>query len=746
MITIKENIIKLDTLNTSLIFKIERCSSSSNGYNIVPFNFVATLYYGEKIANFDNFDLFSRRPMLIDRVGGAVDDYIKARMPYSTQGMGDSREKSLIVSNVDGTSVNRFEFYSANVIDGGVEFSDMPFARNGKETLELVLKDNHAKLTLYQYYTIFDDCDVIAVCQKLINENKESVFINKLASLQCDLPDNKWLISTFDGTWGAERHRHQNEISSGTFTIDSKICSSSPMHNPFFIVEGQGVNNLKYAFNLIYSGNHKEQVEISPYGSTRVITGINDYLLNYEVKGGESFITPQAVMVTSEKLDCLTSEMHKFTVNHIINPTFKNADRPVLYNHWEGTGIDFNEELLLELADIAKSVGTELFVMDDGWFGNRIDDKRALGDWFINKNKFPNGLKGLSDGVKNRGMKFGIWIEPEMISIDSDIYRAHPEFAVEIPGRQPVERRNQLMMDMTNPAVIEYLYNSLTKVFDECEPDYVKWDYNRPVIDIYSHANFNQGEWYHKQVLGSYKLFKLLTERYPNTLFEGCSSGGCRFDLGILFYTPQIWGSDDTATIMRLNIQCGTYTAYPQSTFGAHVTMDHCGMSTSITSLEDRFNLNMSGAFGYEFDFRRFNEEELEIIRNQIEFYKKHRKLMQYGNYYCIDNIFDDTVNYSYIVVNNDKSEAIFTAFQKEYEFGQNVKLYRLKGLDPNAVYEVVEREQYNVIKSNAINFKAKGDALMKYGVDFGYLHKTTDIGKYSSVRSKVFYLKKISE
>jgi alpha-galactosidase len=315
-----------------------------------------------------------------------------------------------------------------------------------------------------------------------------------------------------------------------------------------------------------------------------------------------------------------------------------------------------------------------------------------------------------------------------------------------VPGRQPIERRNQLMLDMTNPNVINYLYESLIKVLDECQPDYIKWDYNRPVIDVYSHFGFKAGEWYHKQVLGSYKLFSLLTKRYPNTLFEGCSSGGCRFDLGILFYTPQIWGSDDTNTNMRLGIQCGTYAGYPQSTFGAHVTLDHCGMSTDVSSIEDRFNLNCSGAFGYEFNFKVFNEEELEIIRNQINYYKKHRELLQFGDYYCCDNYFDDGVNYSYVIVSKDKTKAIFTAFQKGYTFGQNVKLYKLKGLDENALYRVTERPQSNVKRDNVLSFTAYGDALMNYGVDLNYLHNVTDLGKYSGTRSKMFYIEKISD
>lgn len=744
MINICNEYIKLDTPNTTLLFKIEECSARPGAYNIVPYKFVAILYYGAKIKTHDNYDVFSRAPFLVDRIGGAVDDYVKARMPYSSPGMGTNREVSVIVDNADGTNVNRFQFVSARSFKGGVELADMPHARGGAETLELTLFDARTKLTLKQYYTVFDDCDVIAVCQRLINEGTSSVFIEKLASLQLDLPDEQWEISSFDGAWCAERHRHKTLLRSGSFSIESRNGMSSAHHNPFFIMEGTGVNDGKYAFNLIYSGNHKEQVEISPYGATRVITGINDYLFNYELPAGTRFSTPQAIMVFAKTTDELTYNMHGFTLNHIINPRFASYDRPLLYNHWEGTGIDYDEELLLKLADIAKDVGCELFVMDDGWFGHRVNDRTSLGDWFVNRDKFPNGLRGLSDGIKQRGMKFGIWVEPEMISIESEIYKKHPEFAVAIPGETPVERRNQLMIDMSNPEVVEYLYSSLCAVFDECEPDYVKWDYNRSVIDIYSHCNFKAGEFFHKMMLGTYKLLSMLTARYPDMLIESCSSGGSRYDLGMFFFAPQTWGSDDTNAVMREYVQCGTLTAYPQSSFGAHVTLDMCDNCSRRSSIEDRFNLNAIGAFGYEFDFRKLSPDELDTVRAQIEYYKLHRKLLQYGSYVCIDNVFDGGNYYSYMVVAKDKSEAILVVSEKEYIFNKNPKLYRLKALDENALYSVTQRPQTNVRRKNELSFTAYGDALTSYGIDLGFLSDVTDNKEYGGIKSRMFYLKKI--
>lgn len=747
MIKIKMPFIKLDTPNTTFLLKVQDWGASDNVHyhpkNL--FKGVGIVYYGKKIKTADNYDAFGVNPLIIDRIGGANDEYMKGNMTHSSVAMGINREVMVSIVNPNGNTINRFDFDSARVFDGGVEFDYMPYARKGHQTLEITLKDRTAKIDLIQYYTIFEDSDVIAVCQKLVNNNDQPITFNRLMSLQLDLPDEKYLVSSYDGTWARERTRHQVLLDSNKFVIDSKTGASSPNHNPFFMVEGRGSNDNKYAFNLIYSGNHKELVEVSPYGNTRILTGINDYLLNYEIKGGESFTTPQAIMVNANNLEDITLQMHKFTLNHIIRPEYNGKERPVLYNHWEGTGIDFNEEKLLSFVKNCNKVGIELFVMDDGWFGKRMDDTTSLGDWFVNRDKFPNGLKGLSDSIKKAGMQFGIWVEPEMISKDSDIYRAHPEYALETPGYDAIERRRQLMIDMANPVVQNYLIDSLLKMIDECSPDYIKWDYNRNIIDNYSNAGVKAGEYYHKFILGTYRVVNELQKRHPEILFEGCASGGGRFDLGIFFYMPQTWGSDNSNTWSRTNIQCGTLTAYPQSTFGAHVTQDNCSERFSkVASIEDRFNLNSAGAFGYEFNINAFTEEELEMMKNQISYYKEHRKLLQFGSYYCLENVFDDYKKYAYMMVSEDKTEAIVTFVEKDGILNKMPTLYKLKGLDKDKKYLVTQRPQANVKKEDERQFTAYGDALMSFGLDFGFISNNTDNNKYGGINSKMYYIKEV--
>lgn len=747
MIKINYPYAKIDTQSTTLLFKAEKWKNAFYAYHKdVEYHDVAIQYYGARISDYDNYDIYGINPLKCDRVGGALDDYMKARMPYSTEGMANNRESLILLDNADGTNTNRFKFVSFSAFKGGVEIENMPHARNGAETLVIELYDEPAKIRLYQYYTVFDDTDAIAVCQKVKNENDKSVFLKRLMSLQLDLPDDEYIVNSFDGHWCAERTRHQTNLKSGKYVIDSKLGASSPIHNPFIYIEGVRQNDNIYAFNLIYSGNHKEIVEVSPYGDTRVLTGMNDYLLNYEVIAGGEFITPQAVMANAKTVDKMTVEMHKFANNHVINPVFAHKARPVVFNHWEGTGIDFNEEKLLKMADVAMTTGVELFVMDDGWFGHRWDDRTSLGDWYVNKEKFPNGLKGLSDGIKARGMQFGIWVEPEMISIDSDLYRAHPEYAMEIPGRVPVERRSQLMIDMANPAVQDYLIKVLSDMIDECEPDYIKWDYNRAFSDVYSHAGIKTGEYHHKFILGTYRVMNALTTRYPHILFEGCSSGGGRFDLGVFYYFPQTWGSDNGATYTRMSIHCGTIVAYPQSTVGAHIVKeDYRRYMTETSSLEDRFNIQSVGAFGYECDITKYTGEELEIVKKQIAYYKAHREVLQFGTYYCLNNYFDDKNRYSYMTVSEDKSEAMLVISQVDLEYCHLPFRYKLAGLDPNAVYSLEMRPQANVSKENTFSFTAKGDMLMNYGLDFDELSfRIGDDHVCSGICSRMYYIKKI--
>jgi len=435
--------------------------------------------------------------------------------------------------------------------------------------------------------------------------------------------------------------------------------------------------------------------------------------------------------------------MHSFIKNHIINPKFINMERPVLFNNWEGTGMNIDETSLLDMAKIASKVGVEQFVVDDGWFKNRATDNGGLGDWSVDLNKFPNGLKPFVEKVRSLGLKFGIWIEPEMICINSDLYKVHPEYVCIIPSRDPIERRHQLLIDMSNKDVVDYLFDNLCKVFDEIKPDYIKWDYNRFQSDMYSMSGTRRGEFIHKNILGTYDLLERLTNRYPNTLFEGCASGAGRFDLGMLYYTPQIWGSDDTNTYFRTFITCGTLTAYPQSTLGAHVSCDYCPSETrnAISSLEDRFNLNCIGAFGYEFDFRKFDEEELNIIAKQIEYYKKHRNLLQNGDIFINNNCFDDYRYFSFNVVNKDKNEAIL--FIEETEMNVNPIHWKAKGLKVNSTYIVEERKQYNL--KEQFKQKMTGKQLMEKGVFLGSLSNTIDASLYPlGVFTRLLFIKEV--
>ncbi len=746
MITMSLPYIKIDTPATTLLFKVEDWGIGHPDYHPKNlFKGVAVLYYGKRISAFDNYDIFGSKPLIIDRVGGAIDDYMRGAMTHSSVGIGSNKEVLLEVRNVDGLNVNRFDFVQARIVDGGVEFPDMPFARNGRQTLELELYDEYAKLRLFQRFTVFDDCNVIATNQKLVNENDKSIAFRRLMSLQLDLHDSEWIVSSYDGVWGGERSRNDTLLKSGLYAIDSKTGASSPNHNPFFTITGTGINDNVYGFNLIYSGNHKELVQISPYGGTRVLVGMNDYLLDYELQGGASFETPQAIMVNGATIDEITLDMHKFTMRHIVHPDFATTPRPVLYNHWEGTGIDFDEKILLGFADSAQKLGIELFVMDDGWFGNRIDDRRALGDWFVNTDKFPNGLKGLSEGIKARGMQFGIWVEPEMINRDSELYRKHPEYALEIPSREPIERRRQLVIDMSSQEVQDYLFQALSAVIDECQPDYIKWDYNRVIIDVYSHKGTKAGEFYHKFILGTYRLIQSLRNKYPKILFESCSSGGGRYDLGMFFYMPQMWGSDNSSSWDRTDIHCGTLTMYPQSTLGSHVTKDHFGAGYNKTaSLEDRFNVNCVGALGYEFDIRAFNEEELSIMARQIEFYKQHKQLLQFGEYYCIHNVFDDPNTYSYIVVSQDKTQAMLTLIERNGHANKLPKRYKLKGLSPEKTYRLTMRKQANVSEEKTFSFTAKGDMLVTYGLDFDIIGETLDNEQFGGLKSRMYYIEEI--
>jgi alpha-galactosidase len=462
------------------------------------------------------------------------------------------------------------------------------------------------------------------------------VYIRKLMSFMFDMPTADYQMLTLDGGWAKEAHIHEREVSYGILVNDSTTGGSSNRHNPAFLLKAKGADEEQgevYGFNLIYSGNHYSAVEKGNHDTLRVMSGINPHCFLWKLHEGESFCTPQAVMSYADGgINAFSANMHNFVNGHVIRPEFQASERPVVVNNWEATFFHFNRRKLLALARRAKRLGVEMFVLDDGWFGDRNDDRAGLGDWVVNKRKLPGGIASLSKAIHCMGMRFGLWFEPECVNPDSDLYRAHPDWAISVPEREPSFGRNQLVLDLTRREVRDYIVEAVSSVLDSAEIEYVKWDYNRHISDMYSLSLSNQGEFFHRYILGLYEVLRrIFVERHPTVLLESCSSGGNRFDLGMLCYSPQIWTSDDTDAQERLDIQRGIYTFYPQSTVSAHVSMTPNQQTLRAAPLSTRFNVAMFGVLGYELDFGELTRDERRQIKEQIAFYKSHRALLQYG-------------------------------------------------------------------------------------------------------------------
>lgn len=721
MIKIIEGRIKIDSLYTSLI--IENYENKAE-----------LVYYGRKLKDNTDFSCFYH--CCKDRCFASNCDY--TNLPTVMSSNGECAQKSAYVGVVkDGVFTNRFKYLGGEVVDGFT--SPLPTARNKGETVCLTYKDDVSGVELKQYYTVFDDSDVIAVHSEVINTTDGEIAVNRLMSLQLDFCADRADVSSFDGFWCFERTRHDTTLTSGRYENSSVLGISSGEHNPFIMVK---VNGGVMGFNLLWSGNHKELVEVSPYGRVRIQTGMNDYQLNYTLAPGEKLVSPEAIMVYSSDEATITRQLHKFSLNHIINPNFAYKDRPILINNWEGTYFDFTGDKIYDIAKKASECGIEMLVLDDGWFGKRDNDDCSLGDWYDNVAK-TGGLKNLSDRIKALGMKFGLWVEPEMICRDSDLFRAHPEYAQIIPNVDPVQRRHQLCIDLCNDEVVDYLSDRLISLFKEIGVDYVKWDHNRSMSDVFSSKLENQGRYFYDYYVNQRKLLTRITEACPNVLFESCASGGCRYDLGMQYFMAQNWGSDNTNSYHRLFIQEGTLTAYPQSSMGAHVAAPR---SVPFIGIESRFNVAAIGAFGYELDITKLSQEELDVVSAQVAYYKEHRRLLQYGNYMRLGNSLLKSDFGGWTVVSDDKSEAIAVIVSKAENNGYFRLPFSFAGLDENTLYHVAMRPQSNL--DWAIEFTAYGDALMNGSFDFGnLLAAEKDAKKYSArFASRMFYIKKISD
>ncbi|MBR3845529.1 MAG: alpha-galactosidase [Clostridia bacterium] len=631
MITFENRIFKLDTRSTSYIFKIADCGK------------LESIHYGAYVRK-QSYDALALKNTI--QLGSSVEYDTSASysldnvlLEYSENGKGDFRHSPIELIMPDGTYVTDFIYHSHEISDKAYSSASLPTAYGKAQTLTVTLADKkYVNLLLKLSYTVFEDSDVIVRNAVIVNNCSGSVTINKLMSFSLDLPSTYFDIVTLNGSWIKEAHESRVPVSEGIHVNSSTVGASSNRHNPAFMLLGKRADEQHgsvYGFNLIYSGNHYSAIEASPAGTTRVMSGINPHCFKWVLSPRESFEAPQAIMTySSQGINRMAQNMHSFVNNNIVRGSYKGKERPVVINNWEAMMFKFNRQKIISLADKAKKLGIEMLVLDDGWFGARNDDHAGLGDWVVNTKKLPGGLKSLADAINKRGMKFGLWFEPECVNQDSDLYRAHPDWAIAVPSRTPSLGRNQMVLDLTRQEVRDYIVDSVHAVLSSANIEYVKWDYNRHISDMYSQSLENQGEFYHKYILGLYEVLdRIFHKLHPGILFESCSSGGNRFDLGMLCYSPQIWTSDDTDPIERLDIQGGIFNFYPLSTVSAHVSMSPHAQTLRATPLSTRFNVACFGALGYELDFNDLTPDELKQIKAQVEFYKAHRRTFQYGRF-----------------------------------------------------------------------------------------------------------------
>jgi alpha-galactosidase len=698
MIDFRERVFYLETDHTSYLFRI------------TPFGHLEHIYYGDRIPRGEIESLTHKRTIiqgssiLYDQVKDPAYCLDLVPLEWSGTGCGDYRQTPIEVKLTDGAYRTDFHYVSHEIVEGCVSPEQLPGSYDdtgSAKTLCVTLRDSAAELNLILYYTLFPHADVIARRAVLANTGSADVSIRRMMSMQIDMEDEGFSLVTFDGAWIKETHRHDRKLQYGQYINSSVTGSSSNRHNPGFLLYADGAteeHGRVYGFNLIYSGNHFGMAEKSPFDLVRVQLGINPHCFDWTLAPDGRFETPEAVMTfSSGGFNGVSAHFHDFINEHIVRGDWKGKERPVLFNNWEATFFRFRHSKLMRLARLAKSLGVELFVLDDGWFRKRNNDKAGLGDYQVCRRKLPGGLSGFSRQIHSLGLRFGLWFEPEMVNPDSELYRAHPEYAVTTPGRPPLFGRNQLVLDLCNPAVRDYIVDHVTRILDDAQIDYVKWDMNRHISDVYSPLLQNQGEFYHRYIMGLYDLLNRIFRPRPHILFESCSSGGNRFDLGMLCYSPQIWSSDDTDAAERLQIQQGLSYLYPLSAMGAHVSAAPNQQTLRMTQISSRFNVASFGCLGYELDPKHLTRLERKEVRGQIAFYKMHRRTLQYGRYYRFNVRKQNKIFWQ--TVSGDQRQSVAGSFQTIAEAAESNDILPLTGLDESARYRIQTKPQRILIR-----------------------------------------------
>lgn len=633
---------------------------------------------------------------------------------YSVYGNGDYRNHALRIREENGESAMDFRYSRHYFKNEKYSIPHLPSSyKDGNEkvkSLYIEMKEMRLNITLILKYGIFYDKDIITRSVELRNNSNENIYVNKIMSASFDTLSGEYELLHFYGRHFNEMNSEITPIKHESVRIGSRRGVSGHQHNNSCILFEKGTTDEYgscFGFSFMYSGNFLIEAEMDQYSQTRFSIGLSDEMFSYKLKDGEIFYTPEVIMSYSGNgTDDLSKTFHNFINNNVVRGKYKNAPRPILVNNWEATYFDFTGEKLVEIAKEAKEAGIDMFVLDDGWFGERGPDTKGLGDWFPNEKKLGGTLKSVVDEINNLGVKFGLWIEPEMVNEDSDLYREHPDWAFIVPGKKPVEGRCQLVLDFTRKDVREYILQSICKVIDSANIEYVKIDMNRSLCEVFSkewdYQNF--GELCYKYMLGVYDFLQQLTSRYPEILFEGCSSGGARFDTGMLYYTPQIWASDNTDAVERARIEYNYSYIYPPSCFSSHVSVSPNHQNGRITPLESRAMISYIGQFGYELDLTKLSFEEKNEIKKEIKFYKDNCKLIHYGDMYRSSR--EDKMNelISFNFVSKDKNEVLLFVLTTNTHGNSEVTYVKFKGLDPEKKYvNICDDKVYSGVLLNYI-------------------------------------------
>ncbi|PXV95860.1 alpha-galactosidase [Lachnotalea glycerini] len=683
------------------LFKLDTPGSSYSIGIIGEENFVAHIYYGRKIKSHQLTYLMGLgEPASVpdensfDRVT-FMGSYPKE---YPSHGLGDYKEDAIGIRTKSGHTALKLCYKEHKIYKGKPKLLNLPATFGTKEdcsTLELICEDKLLKIKVILMYNTFENIDVITRSVKIINESETKLYLTKVMSASLDMDNKNFDIITLHGDWARECRINRYPLTMGTHNVNSVCGKTGQQSQPFMAMAAHTTDQNQgevYAMHLVYSGNFLTQTALEPSGALRFVIGIHPQDFCWKLEENQFFQSPEAVLVYSTKgIGGMTRSLHDLYRKHLIRGAYSNKKRPILINNWEATYFDFNTEKLLAIAREASKLGIEMLVMDDGWFGKRNDDSSSLGDWFVNEDKLPGGLSFLVSEVNKLGMKFGIWMEPEMVSPNSDLYRAHPDWAIAIPGRKAGLRRNQYVLDLSRQEIVDAIYEMISTVLHSANIEYIKWDMNRSLCDLGTLGlpPDRQGELMHRYVLGVYQLQERMTAQFPYLLLENCSSGGGRFDPGMLYYGPQIWTSDDSDAIERLAIQEGTAMLYPLSALGAHISDCPNHITGRSTSFHTRGMVALAGTFGYELDVTKIPKEDKELIPQQINEYHLYNDLVRDGDYYRIASYTDNHTYDCYMVVSKDKKEALVTFIHVVLHPGELIHTICFKGLNPDAEYEI---------------------------------------------------------